>query len=736
MEHKDFSEEKGHLSRITGLILKRLDKERRESSAQEAELKDARRDDYQERSESVFRNLFAAQRFEDLLVMSEEMQAIANEEKDHDKTLRRIAALERMQNTPYFARIDLAFEEEEEEEPERIFIGRASLWDDRKENLLVYDWRAPIASVFYRFGTGKCFYQAPAGKIQCEMLLKRQYEISNGELQGYFDADTVIQDSFLRRLLAQNASAQMKAIVETIQQDQDTAIRDEEHDLLMIQGAAGSGKTSIAMHRVAYLMYEGLKNPLSAHNILILSPNTVFERYISGVLPELGESSVSTATLEQMLEEILDRAVEARGERWESLCAQDEGAAQRRRALAFKSSPDFLILLDRLTEEIPRSMIPWQDLDYAGQMIASREELKNEALRKGAGLPLAVRLKRIGAALWEKVHALRPKRLETLQNRMLKTEHGLEYVRGYSIFESGLLAQSIRSMTEIDCESIYFQAIKSPAILKKIGQGLNLPDDILSFFDFGLSADAPLPLEDAAAIAYLKLRLEFHPSQGDIRQVVVDECQDYSSADFGVLNLLFPKARFTVVGDIHQALDRSVDEDFYDRLHAQLKRKSAVLLHLNKSFRSTESILRFSLQFLDDVKIESLHRPGDPPRLIQEAQLEEEIALCREKGYQSIALICKTERDALAWEERLPPSLRIRRMGHHARVGDAFLVPLALSKGLEFDAVLILDCDEAHYTTQDDRRLLYVACTRALHHLALVSAGPFSALIPKEDNHA
>ncbi len=546
----------------------------------------------------------------------------------------------------------------------------------------------------------------------------------------------MIQDSFLRRLLAQNASAQMKAIVETIQQDQDAAIRDEEHELLMIQGAAGSGKTSIAMHRVAYLMYEGLKNPLSAHNILILSPNTVFERYISGVLPELGESSVSTATLEEMLEEILGRNVEARGERWESLCAQDEGAARRRRALAFKSSPDFLILLDRLTEEIPRSLIPWQDLYYAGQMIASREEMKNEALRKGAGPPLSVRLKRIEAALWEKVHALRPNRLETLHGRLLKTEHGLEYARGYSIFESGLLAKSIRGMTEIDCGSIYFQAMKNPAILKKIGRSLNLPDDIPSLFDFGLSSDASLPLEDAAAIAYLKLRLEFHPSQGDIRQVVVDECQDYSQADFAVLNLLFPKARFTVVGDIHQALDRSVDEGFYDQLHALLHRKSSVLLHLNKSFRSTESILRFSLQFLDDVAIESLHRPGDAPRLIQAAQLEEEIALCREKGYQSIALICKTERDAIAWEKRLPPALRIRRMGHHAQVGDAFLVPLSLSKGLEFDAVLILDCDEAHYSTQDDRRLLYVACTRALHHLALVSAGPFSALIPKEDSHA
>ena len=294
--HPDQNQEQERLTMILSLLQSRLDAARRESQQQMAGLTDTRRDEFTERQEPLLKNLWAAHRFEDLVHLSQEFQNAAEEEKDHESTLKRIHSLERMGQSPYFARIDLQFEEDEA--PERVYIGRHSLWDDDKENLLVYDWRAPISSVFYRFGTGPAFYTAPAGKITCDLLLKRQFEIQQGRLIGYFDADTVIQDSFLRRLLAQNASAQMKAIVETLQRDQDAAIRDEDHDLMMVQGAAGSGKTSIAMHRAAYLMYEGLKNPLKAHNILVLSPNTVFEKYISGVLPELGESSVATSTLE------------------------------------------------------------------------------------------------------------------------------------------------------------------------------------------------------------------------------------------------------------------------------------------------------------------------------------------------------------------------------------------------------------------------------------------------------
>ena len=710
---------------ILSLLQTRLSAARRDSEEKMAGLSDIRRDEFTERQEPLLRNLWAAHRFEDLVHLSQEFQNAADEEKDHESTLQLIAALKKMTASPYFARIDLRFDEDEP--AERVYIGRHSLWDDEKDNLLIYDWRAPMASVFYRFGTGPAWYTAPMGKIDCELLLKRQFEIQEGKLLGFFDADTVIQDSFLRRLLAQNASAQMKSIVETIQKDQDVAIRDEEHDLLMVQGAAGSGKTSIAMHRAAYLMYEGLKNPLKAHNILILSPNTVFEKYISGVLPELGESSVRTATLEELLEEKLGVSVQSRADRWEALCGQND----RNTVFLFKSSKEFLTLLDRYAEALP-GLLPYADLDYAGKMISSRQEQRAWAMEHGGSFPLAVRLRRLEARLWERVHALRPARFNDLRMKAFHLGHGEEWARGYSIWESGVLARQMHRVTRLDIPGLYANLLSDPALLRSLGQGLNIPAGL----SWKHSPDTPMALEDAAAIAYLHMKLNFGESSGDIRQVVVDEAQDYGPADWAVLNLLFPKARFTVVGDIYQALDRKTDLSLYQDIASILNRKSSALLELTKSFRCTKEILEFSLQFLPDTKINSLNRSGSVPQCLTNERILDEIAVCREKGYESIALITKTRRDAEIWQARLKEKIRLPILGRNAQLGDVFLAPLSLSKGLEFDAVLVMDCDGAHYGKTEDKRLLYVACTRALHRLALFAETDFSPLIRREVSYA
>lgn len=730
----DWNAEQRRLESVLSYLDRSIATARADSETQMAGLSDTRRDEFTERQEPLLRNLWAAHRFEDLVHLSQEFQSAAEEEKDHENTLRRISALEKIRSSPYFARIDLQFEEDEP--AESFYIGRRSLWDEKKEELLIYDWRAPIASVFYRFGVGPARYTAPAGEIQCRLLLKRQYEIQSGQLIGFFDADTVIQDSFLRRLLAQNASAQMKSIVETIQRDQDAAIRDEDHDVLLVQGAAGSGKTSIAVHRAAYLMYEGLKNPLKAHNILILSPNTVFEKYIGGVLPELGESSVSTSTLDQILEEKLERPVETRIDRWEALCgASPELTDARKKAMAFKSSGAFIALMDRFAQVLPR-LLPYADLQYAGETIATRQELKNEIMEHGASFPLAVRLRRLEASLWEKVHAKRTARMDALRMAAFRLGHGEEFARGISIWESGALAKEIHRLTRVDYEGVYFSLLRDPARLRALGKGLTLPED-LSF----LAADEPtqgepLPLEDASAIAYLKMKLTFGAASGDIRQVVVDEAQDYSPMDYAVMNLLFPKARFTAVGDINQALEQPASMALYEDVARILNRKSSVLLALNKSFRCTREILDFSLRFLPGVRVDSMNRSGDKPRILQSSEIGREIEACRAKGFKSIALLTKTAADARRWRDALSPLADLPIMGRHARVGDVFLVPLSLSKGLEFDAVLVLDCDETHYGGDGGKRLLYVACTRALHRLALFTDAGCTPVSETEDEHA
>ncbi len=728
-EQPDLKEERERLAFVLSLLHRRLVKAEKDRAEQLSGLSETRRDEFTERQEPLLRNLWAAHRFEDLVHLSQEFQSAAEEEKDQEHTLRLISSLKKMEEAPYFARIDLRFDEEDD--AERIYIGRHSLWDDEKRDLLVYDWRAPIASVFYRFKTGPASYSAPAVKIDCTLLLKRQFEIQGGRLIGFFDADTVIQDSFLRRLLAQHASSRMKSIVETIQRDQDAAVRDEEHSLLMIQGAAGSGKTSIAMHRAAFLMYEGLKNPLRAHHILILSPNTVFEKYISGVLPELGESSVATSTLEELLEKKLGMPVETRAERWEALCENAERGAVRRKSLEIKSSRAFITLLDRFAAGLP-SRLPWRDLQYAGRTLVTAREFKNRIMAHGNAFPLDVRLLRAEKALWEQVHELRPARLDELRMMAFRLGHGEEYARGCSIWESGVLAKEVSRITRLDYAALYFGLLRSERDLRRLGKDLGLPED-LSFLA-GKTGPPPqrLLLEDAAAIAYLKMKLTFGESAGDIRQLVVDEAQDYSPMDYALIRFLFPRARFTVVGDVNQALEMNPGLSLYTGIAELLGFEDSALLELKKSFRCTREILDFSLRFLPKVQVDSLNRSGDPPRVLPTRSLSDEIAFCREKGYQSIALIVRTLKDAEEWKNRL--SLPV--LGRSAQVKDVFLAPLCLAKGLEFDAALVLDCDGAHYDGPAGRRQLYAACTRALHHLALFSEDGTCPLLSEEDDRA
>ena len=228
---------------------------------------------------------------------------------------------------------------------------------DNSYDMFVYDWRSPIASVFYRFVTGQAFYDAPVGRITGEVSLKRQYEINKGVLEYFFDADVQIVDEFLRKLLSQNNSSKMKTIVETIQKEQDIVIRDMENDLMMVQGVAGSGKTSIALHRAAYLMYQGLSTKLSANNIIIISPNTIFEQYISNVIPELGEDNVVSVVFEEMLAVILqNQQIQSRNQFLENLITSTGYRNIIKNSIEFKTSRQFMEILN-LSQQPPVQLV-------------------------------------------------------------------------------------------------------------------------------------------------------------------------------------------------------------------------------------------------------------------------------------------------------------------------------------------------------------------------------------------
>lgn len=672
-----------------------------------------------ENTEHGITSLYTSDGFEALVELSQYINPVTDKIIDYEEEEHKILLLEKMIKSPYFARIDFKFDDEDEFE--KIYIGRSSLRKNSYQEMYVYDWRSPIASVFYRFMTGEAFYDAPCGRVTGELNLKRQYEIKNGTLEYFFDSDVQIVDEFLRQLLSQNTTAKMKAIVETIQHEQDVVIRDMENDLLMVQGVAGSGKTSIALHRAAYLMYQGLQTKLSANNIMIISPNSIFEQYISNVLPELGEDNVISSVFEDILSELLNgRKIQSRNDFLENLIVNSKYKEISRNSIEFKTSSFFREILDQFLIDIPRQWIEFEDVYYEGKCVVSRQILKDKILGR-TETPLGIKL-------------------EQLEDYILEQIFGTGKGRGHKE-EKNLIKQEIQKFIKIDIVELYKILFSNEAYFYSLLQNSNLSQGIKSIWEYtreNLEADR-LYYDDAIAIAYLYLKIYGTNKYKNIKQVVIDEAQDYYPLQYEIFNLLFSNAKFTILGDMKQTLAKKEDISFYEQIQKILNKKKSSLIMLDKSFRCTNEILNFSLKFIEkSSQIKSFNRNGDSPKVyiadnseIFIDEIVKEINLCQEKGFQSICLICKTEKNSIYLFNKIKHKLDIQliKNGSVSDLQGVFILPVYMSKGLEFDAVLICDADSQNYHDEDDKNLLYVACTRALHKLSLFCENEVSPLI-------
>lgn len=551
--------------------------------------------------------------------------------------------------------------------------------------------------------------------------MKRQYEIKNGTLEYFFDSDVQIVDEFLRQLLSQNTTAKMKAIVETIQHEQDVVIRDMENDLLMVQGVAGSGKTSIALHRAAYLMYQGLQTKLSANNIMIISPNSIFEQYISNVLPELGEDNVISSVFEDILSELLNgRKIQSRNDFLENLIVNSKYKEISRNSIEFKTSSFFREILDQFLIDIPRQWIEFEDVYYEGKCVVSGQILKDKILGRPE-TPLGIKL-------------------EQLEDYILEQIFGTGKGRGHKE-EKNLIKQEIQKFIKIDIVELYKILFSNEAYFYSLLQNSNPSQNIKNIWKYtkeNLEADS-LYYDDAIAIAYLYLKIYGTNKYKNIKQVVIDEAQDYYPLQYEIFNLLFSNAKFTILGDMKQTLAKKEDISFYEQIQKILNKKKSSLIMLDKSFRCTNEILNFSLKFIEQSsQIKSFNRNGDSPKVyiadnseIFIDEIVKEIKLCQEKGFQSICLICKTEKNSTYLFNKIKHKLDIQliKNGSVSDLQGVFILPVYMSKGLEFDTVLICDADSQNYHDEDDKNLLYVACTRALHKLSLFCENEVSPLI-------
>ncbi len=691
-------------------------------------------------------NLWSLDNFHQLVELSQYVNPVSHKIAQYEMESNRILLLEKMLESPYFARIDFKFDDTPG--VRNVYIGLSSLKDDKSREMYVYDWRSPIASVFYRFGTGKVFYEAPKGKISGEVGLKRQYEIKQGRLEYFFDADVQIIDEFLRKLLSQNASPKMKTIVETIQREQDIIIRDMEMDLMMVQGVAGSGKTSVALHRVAYLMYQGLSTRLSHNDILVISPNTLFEQYISSVLPELGENNVNSTIFEEILRQVLPiKPMQSRNQFLEGLLsAADEGYRNLlKSSTRFKGSSQFIEILQRFIKDWPRRWLDFSDVYYNGRHIASRQLLKARILKANKASLLSVRLEQLEKHILELVHQERKRRIEKLERHVAaKPGHEFEVeaeARMLSIYESTALLKQIRRFTQPDHLELYRRLFSNKDYFYSLAKGIELPDDIEGILDFtreNLKKDY-VHYDDALALAFLRLKTQGYTDYQGIKQVVIDEAQDYHPIHYAILNAMYPKARYTVVGDIDQTIGKQEDLSLYDQIAEIFAKKKSTLVTLEQSFRCTNEILTFSAQFLDPgFKVHNFRRKGEIPKVLTapsrsalDRLIIAECMTCKEMGYRSIALISKTGRDATSLYERLQDKIDIKLItsGMAADLSGVFILPIYMAKGLEFDAVLICDVDKDHFNSEADKNLLYIASTRALHRLNLFYSGEISPLL-------
>lgn len=615
---------------------------------------------------------------------------LLKEEMDsHGELSRKYARYVKMMDSPYFAAVTFRYEEEEEAETYYIGIGDFS---PRKGDVpLVCDWRAPISSLFYDYDVGKASFVAPVGKINGDLLRKNQYKIKNGKLLYMIDSDIVINDDILQKELSMNANARLKSIVTTIQKEQNAIIRNEKDKILVIQGCAGSGKTSVALHRVAYLLYHHRKQ-LSAKQVLILSPNPVFSEYISHILPELGEENILEMSFDlyaykelKKYKDTEDRYVYLE----RLLTLPEEEAWEYQARVAEKQSKDYVLELNEFVLFLEDSLMNFREFNYK-RMHRTEQELRTLFYDKFPDIPILERLKTVAEYVIDEEETLSGKELDPLEREIVidKIERMYDSKDFYVLYN--------RFLTESGREPIR-ETAKS------------------------------IPYEDVYPLLYLKHLLHGSVKHSGIKHLIVDEMQDYSYMQFLVLSKMFD-CPMTILGDREQqAAPGKLDTQ---TLCKEIFGKEAKLLTLKKSYRSTSQITRFANRIAGIENEEAFERPGKEPEWIllkneseMQSKIIEKLTKEHNDGFETTAILTTTEEQAERLYVALKDKLDVHMLSPNSSKMEKGIVitTFYLAKGLEFDSVHVAYTPVEEKLTEYQHQILYIGATRALHELTIYS---------------
>ncbi|PWW06578.1 Rep family ATP-dependent DNA helicase [Paenibacillus cellulosilyticus] len=715
---------------------------------------------------------------ETFMSMKQQAQILSEREHSHRHLLNQLKRTRRLLPSPYFGRID--FHEKGTPASEKLYIGVASFLADDDETFLVYDWRTPIASLYYDFPPGPAAYNTPGGEISGTIELKRQFSIRDGVIRTMFDTGMTIGDELLQNVLSKGAGSQMQSIVATIQQEQNQIIRNDSSRLLVVQGAAGSGKTSAALQRAAYLLYKH-RERLTAEQMVLFSPNPMFNSYVATVLPELGEDNIQQTTFQEYLNRRLGSSfdVEDPFDQMEYvLTKQDDPDYDAVIAgIAFKASSRFLHLMRGYRDRLLTEGMKFRGIRFKGRTVLSRQAIETQFYNSKSAASLSYRIDELKdwilqqlrkleraerSAEWvkEELDYLDQEQYQDAFNRLAKRQQAKNPAFDDAQQEEELLREGVvrthfrplyrkvRALRFVDTKGLYRQLFEDDSLVASLlHENEALSNDPSGFPNeelwkqicartIRLMDEGKLAAEDATPYLYLKELIEGFQMNGSIRYVLMDEAQDYSAFQFEFVKRLFPRARMTVLGDFNQAIFAQAS-DLHERSGSPLEDlygpDDTAWLNLTRSYRSTREIVDFTRAMLaDGNRIVPFDRTGGKPIAIQcldaadrDRRIVEDIAALQAEGYGSIAIITKSQAEAIEAYERLRSvpaigeSLRLVNKTTPQFEHGLLIIPAYLAKGVEFDAVLIYDASASCYGRESERKLFYTACTRPMHRLRM-----------------
>lgn len=698
-----------------------------------------------------------AEQFNELVINKVLKESLNQKLKDIDKSLIK----------PYFARVD--FLEQGTSNIQKLYIGKMSLLRNKDQETIIIDWRAPIATLYYEGRLGEASFESLEGKICGDIRLKRQYGIEQAELKEIYDIDITTNDDFLQAALGSSKDNRLKDIVSTIQAEQNKVIRADMWKPLIVQGAAGGGKTTIALHRIAYLLYNYGKN-LKPKNFMIIAPNTFFLSYISEVLPDLGVENVLQTTFE-------DFAINIIGKKYKIMSPNDKLASfissrdksyysnLIKRISTFKSSLEFKAVIDRYLEKVQEMFIPEEDFKLDTYVLLTYEEIKALFMSEYCSLPMTQRILEIKKTLVNKVKYKKAPILEEVEKKYDRkidevrekmddcperrkaiielTEKRDAHLKKIREDSKTIVKEYISKCTTMTPMEHYKSLFSDDGLFCDLAKGI-IDEELLrqvATETLAILENNIVEVEDLAPLMYIKHSIYGLDEKIEVRHVVIDEAQDYSLFQLFILKRIIGGNSFSILGDLCQgiysyrginnwkeAAENIFGEDNYD------------FLTLGQSYRTTIEIMNAAnsvIKFLNNAAFQEAKpviRHGDEVKVTIRNDMKEmcesiaeNITRINKEGFKSAAIICKTLEECKKIKEHL------KRLGFDIHIitgkekeysGGVVLIPSYLVKGLEFDVVVVANANKEQYTTKElDVKLLYIAMTRPLHRLYIYSIG-------------